>query len=294
MGIGKSGDKGQSASGPGRQFAGVAFTALLLLSRDRTREPVMSDIGTERRGAVALIELQRPPHNFFDTGLIEGIADALDALAEDKACRVVVLAAQGTSFCAGAALEGKAQGGAEPLQAASLYDQARRLFAFPKPVIAAVQGPAIGGGLGLAVACDFRIGCAETRLSANFTRLGFHPGFGLTVTLPRLIGAQAASLLFLTSRRVKGEEALRLGLLDDLVAREAVRARAIALAGEIAECGPLAVRSTRATLRLGLYEAVDERLRHELAEQARLQATDDHREGVAAMRDRRTPNFTGT
>jgi enoyl-CoA hydratase/carnithine racemase len=254
----------------------------------------MSDIGTETHGHVTLIELQRPPHNFFDTALIEGIADALDKAAEDTNCRAVVLCAQGSSFCAGAALAGKAEGGADPLQAESLYDQARRMFRFPKPIVAAVQGPAIGGGLGLAVACDFRVGCPETRFSANFTKLGFHPGFGLTVTLPRLIGDQTASLLFLTSRRIKGEEALYLGLLDEMVDRDAVRDRAVELAQEIADCGPLAVMSTRATLRTGLYEAVDERLRHELAEQTRLQSTDDHREGVAAVSERRTPNFTGT
>jgi enoyl-CoA hydratase/carnithine racemase len=254
----------------------------------------MGDVGIDVSGGVAVLEIRRPPHNFFDTALIKEIANALDGLADDTACRSVVLAADGTSFCAGAALNEKVEGGAQPLQAASLYDQARRLFRFPKPVIGAIQGPAIGGGLGLAVACDFRVGCPQTRFSANFTKLGFHPGFGLTVTLPRLIGAQAAALLFLSSRRIKGEEALQLGLLDQLVPQSEVRRAACDLAGEFAACGPLAVQSTRETLRTGLYEAVDEALKRELAEQERLRQTRDHREGVAAMGDRRAPQFTGT
>ena len=115
--------------------------------------------------------------------------------------------------------------------------------------MAAVQGAAVGGGLGLALMPDFRVACPEARFSANFARLGFVQGFGLTVTLPRLVGRQRAMEMFYTGRRVKGEEALRIGLCDDLVPQDRVRARARELAGEIAVSAPLAVRSIREMMR---------------------------------------------
>lgn len=249
------------------------------------------DVGVERHGHVSVVELLRPPHNFFDVALLTRLADCLEHLADDGGCRAVVLASHGKSFCAGAELGGKSTGGES--MASQVYDQARRLFRFPKPIVAAVQGAAIGGGLGLAMASDFRVACPEARFSANFTALGFHPGFGLTATLPRAIGQQQAALLFLTSRRIGGEEAARIGLADTLVPKNELRGAALDLAGEIAAMAPLAVVSTRTTLRLGLYEAVDAALRRELEEQVQLRKTDDFAEGVAAMRERRTPTFRG-
>ena len=91
------------------------------------------------------------------------------------------------------------------------------MFACRKPVVAAVQGPAIGGGLGVALVADFRVTCAEAKFSANFNRLGFHPGFGLSATLPRLVGVQKAAMLFYTGRRINGTEAAAMGLADLLV-----------------------------------------------------------------------------
>src|SRR3954471_19652239 len=153
------------------------------------------DIGVELTGHVATIEIQRPPNNFFDIVLINSIADALEALDGDNNCRAVVLAAQGKTFCAGANFgdgstldkSGQRPGEeANPVQ--SLYMQAVRLFRSKKPIVGAIHGAAVGGGLGLAMVPDFRVACPETRFSANFSRLGFHPGFGLSVTLPEVIG----------------------------------------------------------------------------------------------------------
>jgi enoyl-CoA hydratase/carnithine racemase len=258
------------------------------------------DIAIETSGFVSLLEIRRPPNNFFDIALIREIGDALDALDRDAACRAVVLAAQGKAFCAGANFgdgstlnsEGRRPGEArEPV--AHLYTEAVRLFRAKKPIIAAVHGAAVGGGLGLALVADFRVTCKEARFCANFTRLGFHPGFGLTVTLPERIGKANAALMFYTSRRVTGEEAHAMGLADLLVAQADVRAAAMKLAGEIAENAPLAVVATRATLRAGLAERVREATAHELAEQSRLRQTQDFREGVKAMAERRLPNFAG-
>jgi enoyl-CoA hydratase/carnithine racemase len=140
---------------------------------------------------------------------------------------------------------------------------------------------------------DFRVACPEARFSANFTRLGFHPGFGLTVTLPAVIGHNNAALMFYTSRRVGGEEARAMGLADVLVPQDQVRDAAMKLAAEIAENAPLALVSTRATMRGDLADRVLKATEHELVEQTRLRKTDDFKEGVKATAERRLPNFSG-
>src|SRR3954469_17946678 len=258
-----------------------------------------NELGVELADHVATVEIRRPPHNFFDLTLIRALGEAFEALDADPACRAIVLASQGKSFCAGAnfgdgsALDADGQAHARPAGTAHLYVEALRLFRTGKPIVGAIHGPAVGGGLGLALVPDFRVACPETRFCANFTRLGFHPGFGLSVTLPELIGRREAALMFYTSRRLKGEEALRIGLANVLVPLDEVRPAALALAHEIAECAPLGVVATRATLRRGLAERVRDGTDHELAEQTRLRRTEGFREGVEAMAERRTPRFTG-
>lgn len=162
-----------------------------------------------------------------------------------------------------------------------------------KPVVAAVHGPAVGGGLGLSLVADFRVTCAEARFCANFTRLGFHPGFALTYTLPRLIGVQKAALMFYTGRRIGGEEAAAIGLADVLVAQDQVRSEALKLASEIAVSAPLAVVSTRTTLRVDLVEQARKAVAREGAEQSWQRQTEDFKEGIAAMAARRAPLFQG-
>ena len=260
------------------------------------------ELGIDIRDHVATVEIKRPPHNFFDVALIRQIADTYEALDDDPACRAILLCSQGKSFCAGANFgdgsavqaDGSVEGSVNRVGIDHLYIEAVRVFSSKTPVVAAVQGAAIGGGLGLAMSADFRVGCPESRFAANFTRLGFHPGFGLTHTLPRAIGQQKAALMFLTSRRIPGETALAWGLLDDMAdSADTVRAKAWDLAREIAINAPLGVASTRATLRQGLAEAVKAATDHELNEQTWLRQTDDFREGVAATHDRRLPDFKG-
>ncbi|MCP4037945.1 MAG: enoyl-CoA hydratase/isomerase family protein, partial [bacterium] len=159
------------------------------------------------------------------------------------------------------------------------------------PTVAAIQGAAIGGGLGLALMPDFRIAAPEARFSANFARLGFHQGFGLSVTLPRLVGQQAAAEILYTGQRIKGEQAKELGLCDRLVPLEQLRDEAHALAREIAISAPLAVESIRETLRGDLPALIRQATDREKAEQERLQKTEDFAEGTRAMAKRRTPDF---
>ena len=260
----------------------------------------MSDIGVEKRGHVALVEIRRPPNNFFDIPLIKDIASAFESFDEDGNIRAVVLAAQGKAFCAGAnfgdgsALDAQGRRRDEPGPGvAPLYIEGNRLFRTKKPIIAAVHGAAIGGGLGLAMVADFRVTCPEARFCANFTRLGFHPGFGLTVTLPAVIGDTKAALMFYTSRRVSGEEAYAMGLADVLVPQDEVRGAAIKLATEIGENSPLGLIATRMTMRNGIADHVREATDHELEEQTRLRTTEDFKEGVNAVSERRIPNFKG-
>lgn len=256
-----------------------------------------ADLGVSLADYVATVEIRRPPHNFFDLALITQVADTYERLGAMDACRAVVLCAEGKNFCAGAnygaAEAGKVTDATQGAITNALYAQAVRIFAARKPVVAAVQGAAVGGGLGLAVSADFRVTCAEGRFSANFTKLGFHPGFGLTLTLPELIGKQRAALMCLTSRRIKGEQAVEWGLADELVPLAEVRDAAHALAAEIAGCAPLAVVSTRTTLRHGLVDRLARQTDHELAEQNALRLTEDWAEGTAAMAERREPAFAG-
>src|ERR1700751_1230282 len=256
------------------------------------------DIGLEKSGHVALVEIRRPPLNFFDVALIKELASAFEALDSDADCRALVLAAQGKAFCAGADFGGDDSDGSALLSgpapgAAHLYIEGNRLFRTKKPIIAAVHGAAVGGGVGLGMVADFRVTCAEARFSANFTRLGFHPGFGLTVTLPAVIGQTKAALMFYTSRRVIGEEAYAMGLADVLVPQQQVRDAAIRLASEISENSPLGLIATRMTMRGDIADRVHKATDHELEEQTRLRKTEDFREGVKAVFERRPPSFTG-
>lgn len=266
-------------------------------------DKTFKDISISSREYVATVEIHRPPHNFFDVSLIRQLADAFNSLDEDSNCRAIVLVSEGRSFCAGANFNASddedvsnstefTESGFQN-RTGSLYEEGVRLFSARKPIVAGIQGAAIGGGLGLSLVADFRVACPEARFAANFVKLGIHPGFGLTVTLPRLIGQQRANEMFLTGRRVKGEEALEMGLIDYLVSLEDLRDRTNALAMEIAENAPLAILSTRATTRMGLPDAVEKATAHELKEQQRLRATQDAQEGIRAVAERRVGNFTG-
>lgn len=257
--------------------------------------PTFKHIGVSRDGHLTVIEIRRGPNNFVDTDMVAEIADVLEEMDRTRDCRAIVLCAEGKHFCAGAdfsnrAADGTALSGA---RGRHLYKEAQRLWRTGKPIVAAVHGAAVGAGLGLAVMADFRITCPEARFSANFTRLGYHPGFGLTVTLPRLLGLQTASLLMYTGRRVPGDEALKLGLADECVPLDQVRGRAVELAKEIAGSGPQAIQSTRETLRRGLADAVARATEREYEEQDWLRKTSDFREGIKAMAERRPPNFIG-
>ncbi|MEZ5340509.1 MAG: enoyl-CoA hydratase-related protein [Acidimicrobiales bacterium] len=148
---------------------------------------------------VATVEIQRPPHNFSSLPMIYDLASAFEFVDDAPGALAILLAAKARTLCWRRLRRRRRRALIdEKLQGRHLYDEAVRLFSCQTPVVAAVQGAAIGGGLGVAAAADFRVGGPGTRMAANFARLGFHHGFGLTVTLPAIVGQQAALRMLYT------------------------------------------------------------------------------------------------
>jgi 2-(1,2-epoxy-1,2-dihydrophenyl)acetyl-CoA isomerase len=255
-----------------------------------------ADVSVSLEADVAVVTLRRPPHNLLTVPSLRSLADAVEDLP--SVARAAVLCSEGRSFCAGA--DFRAGNAPDPTDSegfraltGAFYAEASRVFGSPVPLVAAVQGAAVGAGFGLALACDLRV-CGERGwFQANFVRLGIHPGFGLTFTLPRLVGAGRATELFLTGRRVGADEAARIGIAEALVAEgEEVRC-ALDLAREIASGAPLAVKATRRTLRSRLVEEASAAMDHELDEQTTLAGTADAVAGVRAMLQGGKTRFEG-
>jgi 2-(1,2-epoxy-1,2-dihydrophenyl)acetyl-CoA isomerase len=255
------------------------------------------DVSVEHVGDVGVVTLRRPPHNLLTEPLLGRVADVLDAVAERAGAAVVC--SEGRSFCAGADFRSSeapdpTAAGSFEARTGAFYRQALRVFAARVPLVAAVQGAAVGAGFGLALACDLRVVGARGWFQANFVRLGIHPGFALSALLPRAVGAGRAADLLLTGRRVHAEEAGRIGLAERVVGQGEERRAALELAQEVARGAPLAVAATRATIRAGLVETAARAMEHELAEQSALAGTADAVEGVAAMLEGRAPRFCGS
>jgi enoyl-CoA hydratase/carnithine racemase len=223
--------------------------------------PSDPSVSIRTEGHVAVVTFERPPNNHVTVEAMRALADVLDYVDGEVHLRASVLRTVGKVFCAGADLVASSRAAAAPVASAPgvnpLYAEAVRLFSIRKPIVAAVQGAAIGAGLGLALVADFRVAAPEARFAANFVKLGFHPGFGITHTLPKVVGAQKAQMLCLTGRRL------------------------------------LAVQATRATFRADLAAAVRTQTDHENAEQGWLRKTKDYAEGVRAVTERRPGNFVG-
>jgi 2-(1,2-epoxy-1,2-dihydrophenyl)acetyl-CoA isomerase len=252
-------------------------------------DDLTADLVVSRSDDVVEIEIDHGPANHLNAPIVAAIVAACREAAESGA-RAVVLCSAGRHFCAGVDLVGEHN---TTFDGRHLYDHGADLIEQPLPIVAAIQGAAIGGGLGLALLADLRVAAPEARLSANFATLGLHPGFGTTVTLPLTVGQAEARRLFYTGVRVSGEEAVRLGLCSEVVPLDQLREVAHHHAAQIARSAPLAVQAIRRTLWQPVLEQYQTAIQHERREQDRLRATDDFVEGVEAMKERREPRFNG-
>jgi enoyl-CoA hydratase/carnithine racemase len=253
----------------------------------------------ESRDRIGVITLDRPDNrNSMTPELLDAVARASAAARDDAAIRALVVTGSGRCFSAGADFKAGLQRGGPQLSPAersyAMYEPFLSLLDVPVPVIGALNGHAIGGGFGLALVCDLRIAALEGKYGANFVALGLAPGMAISHLLPRLVGpARAAELLF-TGRLVDGAEAERLGVVNRAVPSAQVLDEALALARTIADNAPFAVRATKAALRRG-WSMDDPRTaaRAEAGDQAASLTTDDAREGMSALLEKRKPVFTG-
>jgi enoyl-CoA hydratase/carnithine racemase len=251
-------------------------------------------------GGIGELTLNRPENrNAMTPDVLAGLAEAVERAKADASLRALIVTGRGRSFCAGADFKARREeagggAGAAPHERAyQTYAPFLSLLDLEVPTVAAMQGHAIGGGLGLALVCDLRVANESARYGANLVRLGLHPGMANTWLLPRLMGVPNAVELLLTGRLVDGAEGARRGLVHYAVPEAHVLVRARALAAEIASAAPLAVRWTKRSLYEGLAWDPKTAARREALLQSRSFETADFREGVAALLGKREPRFEG-
>jgi len=247
---------------------------------------------------IATLTLNRPDNrNSMTPDVLAGLADAVGRARGDSEVRCLIVTGRGRSFCAGADFRSQPAAGTEAVppheRFYGTYAPFLSLLDVEVPTIAAMQGHAIGGGLGLGVVCDLRIANREARYGANFVRLGLHPGMATTYLLPRLMGVPRAVEFLLTGRIVSGSAAADAGLVHYAVDGDAVLQRARELAGEIASAAPRAVQWTKRSIYEGLGWEPRTAARREAHVQSRTAEMDDAREGIAALLGRREPEFRG-
>ncbi|WP_236791963.1 enoyl-CoA hydratase/isomerase family protein [Amycolatopsis sp. GM8] len=235
------------------------------------------------------VEMHGDGRNPLDLRLLCELAETLEAAAEDKDCRAVVLSSADRHFCAGAT--SKFDPGGPAWTTADLYREVPRLFAFPKPLVAALNGAAVGGGVGLALVADWRQMATDARAQVNFSRLGYTPGFALTRTLPDLVGRHRATELMMSGRAVPAREALAIGLCDGVSEPERLVDDALARARTFAEAAPQPARLLKLETRRPLLADLERILEAELAQQTALKTTEDYAEGMAAAKERRAARF---
>lgn len=252
----------------------------------------------EVKDHVAVVTLNRPENrNSMTPDVMSGLSEAVARVRGDDDVRCLVVTGRGRSFCAGADFRSRESGAdgalSSPERTYGLYEHFLKITDVEVPTIAAMNGHAIGGGFGLALVCDLRVANREARYGANFVRLGLHPGMATTWLLPRLIGVPKAVELLLTGRLVSGAEAAELGLAHHAEPEDGVLPRALSLAREIASAAPQAVRWTKQSIYRHLDWQPRQAARYEAHVQSRTAETEDHREGVKALLEKREPRFRG-
>jgi len=263
-------------------------------------------VSESRNANVVTLSFNDPDRlNAMTRAMGEAFRERVGHLAGDESIRALIVTGVGRAFSAGGDLDmlqtQADRGAAAPGIAwrgirddmSAFYRLFLSIREMPCPTLAAINGHAIGAGFCVALGCDFRYVAAEAKLGLNFTRIGLHPGMAATWTLPRLVGPALASELLFTSRTIDGEEAARIGLANRVLPREEVLEAAHSTAEEIAQNAPLAVRATKRALRRSETVTLEDQLQFEASEQARNFESTDAQEGIAAVREKRAPNFSG-
>jgi 2-(1,2-epoxy-1,2-dihydrophenyl)acetyl-CoA isomerase len=246
---------------------------------------------------VATLTLNRPERlNAIDMEMLDQMVAALAAVAKDPAARSVVLAGAGKTFCAGADIGQMIERRPADWERIVDYylDPVRAIARMSKPVIARCHGDVVGGGLGLAMACDFRIAASSSRFCAPFVKLGL-AGCDMSAGyfLPRLVGLGKATDMMMTGRFVEAEEAQRIGLASRVVADDALDDAVGNLARQLAAGAPRALAFTKQAIRRSLDRGIDEEFDYEIFAQVQCLQSDDHKEGVKAFFERRPAQFRG-
>ncbi len=261
-----------------------------------TYETLLLTYSNDGNGPIATVTLNRPRVlNALNAQVFSDLDHVFTMLAKDPAIRAILLTGTGDkAFAAGADINELALTDATSGEALALRGQAifQRIESAGKPVIACINGFALGGGCELALACTLRIASQAARLGQPEVKLGLLPGYGGSQRLPRLVGPSAALKLLLTGEIIDATEALRIGLVDEVVPAPDLISRATALATQIAQQAPLAVAACLESVHQGAALPLSEALALEASHFGRLSATADKKEGVEAFLAKRTPTWT--
>lgn len=250
----------------------------------------------EQHGAVTLLTLNRPKaRNALSLELILAMQEAFDACIADPGCRAIVVRGAEGHFCSGGDLSGMQQERsiAESRRRMDIFHRlARTIVAGPKPVVAAVEGYAAGAGFSLALNADYLVAGSDARFVSSFAKVGLQPDMGMLWTLRQRVGIGQAKRIIASARKVEAEEALALGLADEVVPNGALLDRALAVAGEFSANAPLPLAMMKRAYAWGLH-TFEDALRNEMDNSPGLYLTRDHREAVAAFMEKRPPVFKG-